>query len=986
MSVKTTAWILWACAHVVCLRAALGQELPEGGAAAAREGTAAAGLVISALHYHGYDGGNDEAVQLTNGSLEAVTLDGAWQLRDGSDRAWRFPGLVITPGARAWLANNALSFAQQFGYSPTLSYAGALSFSNRGGAVTLLRSAPIVLDTANAAGGAWPAGTAGPAYQSMERMDAGAPDAPANWASARPPAPLAYDGNGNPIQGTPRAPNASAALPTGPGPDVIISEVAWSGTPASATHEWIELASNRDAPISLAGWELRVGGQAVVLTGTLAARGYYLIQRNAATFSSGAVADLTASFSLSNAGAAVQLVDPRAEVVDALVYGDGAARPGWIGPPLLPYTVTHTIPGEGQILMRRLEPAGGLPVADTDTAQDWFNYRGDPYMTRRPVYPGWRFEPFIAPAGGEGSLVVAAAPDASFALAAQALSSAAATIDLASFTFEHAEIGDVLASRASSGVTVRVLLDGAPVGGLKDQTRWICARITAADPSGRSGCWFMRSDPTASIRARYAFLHAKFAIIDGRRLLLGSENFGPRGMPSDDKADGTAGQRGVIALIEAPALVARARAIFDADIDPANRDIVRWCPTCSSYGLPPATFVPDYASGGISYTVRHDPLAVSAATSMTLYSSPENHLEGPLGVLGLIRGAGLGDEILAEQLDEPGYWGPSGSSPEIDPNPRLAAILEAAARGARVRILLDRHYDDPAGPRSNWATVLALTQLAQTNGWDIQAAVGNPTGFGIHNKMLLVQLGGRRLAHIGSWNGTEVSAKRDRELSVLIESADAHAYLRDMFMRDFQVSRPIVLPVMFHDFRAPSHPLISEVLFNPKGANEDGREWIELYNPTPRPIALAGYKLGDAAVRGSAGEGMFAFPSGAALPANTAVVVAQNAAAYFADWGRKPDFELADYDPAVPDMIPYPSWAAGSINLANLGDEVVLLDNSDTISDAVAWMVGNAPGVAPYPAAIAAGHSLQRWPPARDTDNCAVDFRDQSIPSPGVIP
>ena len=138
----------------------------------------------------------------------------------------------------------------------------------------------------------------------------------------------------------------------------------------------------------------------------------------------------------------------------------------------------------------------------------------------------------------------------------------------------------MLAAKASAGVVVRVLLDGAPVGGLSDQTRWICSRITSADVTSRSGCWFIRSDSANRIHARYAFLHAKFALIDNAQMLMGSENFGARGMPNDDKADGTAGQRGIIALVDAPALVLLARAIFDADIDTFNRDITRWCAGC----------------------------------------------------------------------------------------------------------------------------------------------------------------------------------------------------------------------------------------------------------------------------------------------------------------------------------------------------------------------------------------------------------------------
>jgi phosphatidylserine/phosphatidylglycerophosphate/cardiolipin synthase-like enzyme len=309
------------------------------------------------------------------------------------------------------------------------------------------------------------------------------------------------------------------------------------------------------------------------------------------------------------------------------------------------------------------------------------------------------------------------------------------------------------------------LLDGAPVGGLKDQTRWICQRITNADPTGRSGCWFMRSVQADKINARYAFLHAKFAIVDDARLLVGSENFGVRGLPDDDKSDGTTGQRGAIVVTDAPAIVARARAIFEADINSAHPDIIRWCTTCAPYGPPPAGFTPDYTSGGISYTVRFAPLEIAVPVSMTLLSSPENHLASTTGIIGLINLAGAGDEILIEQLDEPHYWGATSSAPANDPNPRLLAILSAAARGAQVRVLLDKHYDSPAQPRSNYATVQYVLELARINGWDVQAATGNPTGLGIHNKLILLRLGNRYFALIGSWNGSEVSAKRNREMS-----------------------------------------------------------------------------------------------------------------------------------------------------------------------------------------------------------------------------
>ncbi|MCL6509196.1 MAG: lamin tail domain-containing protein [Anaerolineae bacterium] len=968
----------------VCMASASG--LPAQ-ARPATDASASSTVVISALAYYGYDGNNDEAVQLTNLSSSEVNLDANWVLRDAGNRTWAFPLFTLPPATRIWIANNATAFVRQFGFSPTLSYSGTLTFANHGGSVSLERIRPESLDSANASGGSWDAGSGSPTYRSMERIDSDAPDTADNWADASVTTPMAFDANGNAIAGTPRAVNSVAVLPSPTSRTVVINEVAWGGTRANANHEWIELYNNSPAGIVLNGWQITsLTGDLITLSGTIGGNGYFLIQHNAATFSSGAVADQTASFSLNNAGETLQLINPNAEIVDVLVYGDGAPQPGWIGPPLQPYTVTQTIPDDGQILMRRLNPATGLPVADTDAAQDWWNDRGDAADARKPIYPGWPIERFFIPAVGSGSLKLAVAPDSSYDVVAQTLAAAIRSIDLASFTFEQARIGELLATKAAAGVTVRVLLDGAPVGGLKDQTRWICQRITDADPSGRSGCWFMRSVPADKVHTRYAFLHAKFAIVDGAWLLIGSENFGPRGLPDDEKSDGTLGQRGLIAVTDASTIVARAQDIFDADINSANLDITRWCSTCAPYGPPPAGFIPDYASGGISYTVRFAPFEVAGPVSMTLFSSPENHLASTIGIVGLLNRAGAGDEILIEQLDEPHYWGVTSSTPDNDPNPRLLAILNAAARGATVRILLDSYYDNPSQVRSNFATMQYVLAMARTHGWDVQAATGNPAGLGVHNKLIMLRLGERHFTQIGSWNGTEVSAKRNREMSVLIESSEAYAYLREVFMRDFQLARPIYLPIVAKDHRPANYLLISEVLVNPSGGSEAGREWIEIYNPTPLPIAIGNYKIGDAAVRGSTGEGMYAFPANAMLQPNQAIVVAQNAAAYFADWGKKPDYELSDYDPAVPELSPYPAWAQGTIGLANSGDEVVLLDKDDRIVDAVVWLSGNVPGVNPYPAAIPAGHTLQRWPPSLDTDNCAVDFRDQAIPSPGVVP
>ena len=66
-------------------------------------------------------------------------------------------------------------------------------------------------------------------------------------------------------------------------------------------------------------------------------------------------------------------------------------------------------------------------------------------------------------------------------------------------------------------------------------------------------------------------------------------------------------------------------------------------------------------------------------------------------------------------------------------------------------MLLDAFFDnqDLNSPRSNLRTVEYLTAVAQAEGLDLQARRGNPTGQGIHNKMVLAQIGGKGLGRRG---------------------------------------------------------------------------------------------------------------------------------------------------------------------------------------------------------------------------------------------
>jgi hypothetical protein len=81
-----------------------------------------------------------------------------------------------------------------------------------------------------------------------------------------------------------------------------------------------------------------------------------------------------------------------------------------------------------------------------------------------------------------------------------------------------------------------------------------------------------------------------------------------------------------------------------------------------------------------------------------------------------------------------------------------------------VRVLLDSFFDDAKSLRSNRATAAYLNAPAANEGLDVQAATGNPTGGGIHMKLVLVKADGETWTALGSLNGGEVSHKLNREV------------------------------------------------------------------------------------------------------------------------------------------------------------------------------------------------------------------------------
>ena len=239
-------------------------------------------------------------------------------------------------------------------------------------------------------------------------------------------------------------------------------------------------------------------------------------------------------------------------------------------------------------------------------------------------------------------------------------------------------------------------------------------------------------------------------------------------------------------------VVGELTAIMDADIAPAvHRDVWAWDAADPTLGAPPAGFVPSYDSGAASIRCKsRSRLFTEGAFPFQLIHSPEQALRDQDSLLGLVNRAGAGDTILVEQLYENLYWGAESSNVDGRSEPAPAGVHCRRAprgKGARTARRLLRQ-PGPGQPAQQPAHGGVSDSVAQAEGLDLQARRRNPTGQGIHNKMVLAQIGGQGWAVVGSLNGGEVSAKLNREMALLVGSDEVYAYLADVFWYDWNVT------------------------------------------------------------------------------------------------------------------------------------------------------------------------------------------------------
>ena len=176
-------------------------------------------------------------------------------------------------------------------------------------------------------------------------------------------------------------------------------------------------------------------------------------------------------------------------------------------------------------------------------------------------------------------------------------------------------------------------------------------------------------------------------------------------------------------------------------------------------------------------------------------------------------------------------------------------------------------------------------------------------------------------------------------------------------------------------------PLVAQsFLVDSSGGGPD--EWYAVRNVTGATIALDDFKIGDEETP-DGNEGMFVLPAGATIAPGATYVIARGGAAYQAFFGKAPDAELPPgASMAVPDLTPFAAWTSAAtpgIDLGNAGDELLVLDPSNTILDVAVYGDGAYAGVASFTTAPAIDEVLTRDGQSSDTDDGQLDFTSAGV-------
>ncbi|HEX9908884.1 MAG TPA: phospholipase D-like domain-containing protein, partial [Thermoplasmata archaeon] len=329
------------------------------------------------------------------------------------------------------------------------------------------------------------------------------------------------------------------------------------------------------------------------------------------------------TFRLADAGDSISLKTLADAPADFVKYGtcteDGI---GWTG-----LSVPALKKGE---VAKRIGPPGA-PL-DTDSARDWMPFREHRYG----------FTAF-SPCGESvdaGDVTAFVSPDCGLSSVVTAIDGASRVIRLCSYELSSEAVCTALAKALWRGVSVRILVDGAPAGGMTE-SQLVC--LSFLQDSGADVRILLGNLSQKTVQ-HVGPLHAKYIVLDDSGGVVLSENFVESGLPEDPYE----GNRGWGVAFENERLAQYLACLFDEDSRLTRQDVRSWADDPRYVpGLSLAwseVFSPRCGIIGPHTTV--------AGSRVTIIPSPDCSLMEPF-IAPMIAGA---DRFLVEQFQADLLW------------------------------------------------------------------------------------------------------------------------------------------------------------------------------------------------------------------------------------------------------------------------------------------------------------------------------------------
>jgi len=434
------------------------------------------------------------------------------------------------------------------------------------------------------------------------------------------------------------------------------------------------------------------------------------------------------AFVLRNNGDEVILQDNRGREVDVVIYGDSTyEEEGWQDEPLRK-------PREGIIFKRKDQ--------DTNQCKDWLLL---PFGASYHAPEKFSFS---------GLVTAFVSPDCSFSVLQREIDNASSSLFINLYQFENTYLMDVVLDALNRGVNVCLLLEGNPVGGIKDEELYIAEKIRE-----RGGEVRFSHDPFIN--------HAKYTIIDNETTIVMTENWKNTGIPCDNSF----GNRGWGIVIKNEEVADYFKAVFFDDFYrgkelSTDRVVLNLKTKVMSGEIQEGVYAPVF-----------QPLTLYCNFTLTPVLAPDNAVSNET-ILGAINSA---EESVFVQLFSTGrFWGEEEDT-------FIAALVEAARRGCEVKVLLDSKDYNLRDWNDNDEAIAWLNKVSRGEDLNLEAKLADLYSLGlikIHNKGLIVD---GKLVLISSlnWNANSI---HNREAGVIIENEEVASFYEHVFFHDWNVS------------------------------------------------------------------------------------------------------------------------------------------------------------------------------------------------------